>query len=212
MTSVSDNKKEAIVLVHGLWMKGPELLFIRYKLMRQGYTVLQFHYPSIFKSPEQNATSLYQFVTKIDAPVIHFVAHSLGGIVLSHFFANYKIKQPGKVVLLGSPLNGSAAAAHLYKNKLMKILLGKSVIKGLLGDAPKESIKREVCIIAGTKGPGAGQLFATRAMKKINDGTVNLDETLLETAAEFHQVPRSHFLLLVSNKVTNIIISFLRKE
>ena len=184
-------KKKVIVLVHGLWMKGPELFFIRYKLWRQGYQVCQFHYPSIFKSPEQNAVNLFQFISKIDAPVIHFVAHSLGGIVLAHLFAHYEIKQQGKVVLIASPLNGSAAAAHLYKNKLMKFLLGKSVIKGLLGDAPKESIKRKVCVIAGTNGPGAGQLFAAKAMQKPNDGTVNLDETQLENAAEFHEMMAS---------------------
>lgn len=204
--------KEVVVLVHGLWMKGPELLFIRYKLMRQGFRVCQFHYPSIFKSPEQNAASLFQFVSKIDAPVIHFVAHSLGGIVLAHLFKNYEINKQGKVVLIGSPINGSAAAAYLNKHKLMKFLLGKSVIKGLLGDVPKESIKGKVCVIAGTNGPGAGQLFAAKAMQKPHDGTVNLDETQLENAAEFHPIPRSHFLLLVSNKVTEIIINFLTKK
>ena len=209
---VAVSKKETIVLVHGLWMKGPELSFIRYKLMHQGYKVLQFHYPSIFNSPEQNAASLYQFISKIDANVIHFVAHSLGGIVLSHLFANHEIKQQGKVVLIGSPLKGSAAAASLNKNKLMKPLLGKSVVKGLLGDVPGWDDNRKVCVIAGTKGPGAGQLFTRKAMKKTNDGTVNLDETLLENATEFHQVPRSHFLLLVSSKVTEIIINFLSKE
>ncbi|MDH5600638.1 MAG: alpha/beta hydrolase [Gammaproteobacteria bacterium] len=209
---MNTHSKEVVVLVHGLWMKGPELLFIRYRLMRQGYQVCQFHYPSIFKSPEQNAASLFQFVSKIDSPVVHFVAHSLGGIVLAHLFASYKIKQPGKVVLIGSPVNGSAAAAYLHNNKLMKFLLGKSVIKGLLGDTPKESIKRTVCVIAGTKGPGAGQLFAAKVMQKPHDGTVNLGETLLDNAAEFHTVPRSHFLLLVSNKVIKIIINFLEKE
>ena len=94
----------------------------------------------------------------------------------------------------------------------MKPLLGKSVIKGLLGDVPAWNNKRKVCVIAGTKGPGAGQLFARKAMHKINDGTVNLDETLLDNAAEFHQVPRSHFLLLASNKVINIILNFLSKR
>jgi len=206
------DKKEVVILVHGLWMKGPELFFIRYKLMRQGYRVYQFHYPSILKSPEQNAASLFQFVSKINSPVIHFVAHSLGGIVLAHLFAHHEIKQQGKIVLIGSPLKGSAAAAYLHKNKLMKFLLGKSVIKGLLGDAPKESLKQKVCVIAGTNGPGAGQLFAAKAMQKPNDGTVNLHETQLENAAEFHEIARSHFLLLISNKVTTIMINFLRKK
>ena len=211
------NKKEVIVLVHGLWMKGPELFYIRYKLWRQGFKVFQFYYPSIFKAPEENAAALYQFIANIDADVIHFVAHSLGGIVVSHLFHNYEIKQSGKVVMIASPLNGSAAAAYLNKKKFLKLLLGKSIIKGLLGDAPKWNPKkwngkRPICIVAGTQGIGAGQIFARRVMHKQNDGTVNLHETHLDHADESHEIPRSHFLLLVSNKVVNIIIQFLRKE
>lgn len=206
------NKKEVIVLVHGLWMKGPELFYIRYKLWRQGYQGCQFHYSSISKSPEENAASLYQFVSKIDADVIHFVAHSLGGIVLNHLFQHHKIKQNGKVVMIGTPLNGSAAAAYLNKKKFLKKLLGKSIIKGLLGDAPKWSYKRKVCIVAGTSGIGAGQIVASSVMSKPNDGTVNLHETHLENADESHEIARSHFLLLASNKVVDIIIKFLAKK
>ena len=214
---MSQSKKEIIVLIHGLWMKGPELLYLRYKFWRQGYKTYQFHYASIFKTSEENAANLFQFVSKIDAPTIHLVAHSLGGIVINHLFQHHEIKQSGKVVMIGSPLNGSAAAVYLSKKKYLKHLLGKSVIKGLLGDAPKWnskkwSYKRKICIIAGTKGIGAGQIFAHKVMQEANDGTVNLHETQLENADEFHTVPRSHFLLLVSNDVVRIIVNFLGKE
>ena len=209
--------KEVVVLVHGLWMKGPELFYIRYKLWRQGYKTYQFHYSSIIKSPEENAASLYQFVSKIDAEVIHFVAHSLGGIVLNHLFQHHEIKQNGKVVMIGTPLNGSAAAAYLNKKKFLKKILGRSVIKGLLGDAPKWGSKkwiskRKICIVAGTSGIGAGQIVAGSVMSNPNDGTVNLHETHLENADESHEIARSHFLLLASNKVVKIITQFLAKE
>ena len=209
---MNTNKKEVVVLIHGLWMKGPELLYIRYKLWRQGFQVYQFHYSSIFKSPEENAAKLYQYLSDINSPVVHLIAHSLGGIVLSHLFHHYEIKQKGKVILIGSPLNGSAAATYLSKKKHLKFLLGKSIIKGLLGDAPKWNDKRKVCIVAGVKGMGAGWLFASSVMQEPNDGTVNLHETHLDAATESHEIPRSHFLLLVSNKVVEIIIQFLNKE
>lgn len=205
------NEKEVIVLVHGLWMKGPELFYIRYKLWRQGYKVYQFHYASLFKTTEENSSKLYQFVSTIDESIIHFVAHSLGGIVVNHLFQHHEIKKNGKVVMIATPLNGSAVAAYLSQKKYLKYLLGKSVVKGLLGDAPSWSYKREVCVVAGTKGIGLGYLLANSVLQAPNDGTVNLHETRLERANESHEVPRSHFLLLVSNEVVKIIVKFLSK-
>lgn len=204
------NKKEAVILIHGLWMKGPELFYLRYKLWREGYRVYQFHYPSIFKTAEENAAKLYQFVSNIDATIIHFVAHSFGGIVVAHLFQRYEIKTPGKVVLLASPVDGSAAAVYLNQRKYLKYLLGRSVVKGLLGDAPGWSYKRKICVVAGTKGLGASYFLANKAMQKPNDGTVNLYETKIEKADENHEIPRSHFLLLFSNQVAKIIIKFLK--
>ncbi len=206
------NEKEAIILIHGVWMKGPELLYLRYKLWRQGYNVYQFHYSSLFKTTEENATRLYQFVSAIDAPVIHFVAHSLGGIVVNRLFQHYEIKATGKVVMIGTPVNGSAVANYLSQKKYLKYLLGKSVIKGLLGDAPGWSYKRKICMIAGTKSMGIGKLLANSVLQIPNDGTVNLHETQLDRATESHEVPRSHFLLLVSNEVVKIIVKFLSKK
>ena len=203
--------KEAIILIHGLWMKGPELFYIRYKLWRQGYKVYQFHYSSLFKTVEENATKLYQFISTIDESVIHFVAHSFGGIVVNHLFQHHEIKKTGKVVMIATPLNGSAIAVYLSQRKYLKYLLGKSIIKGLLGDAPNWSYKREICVIAGTKGIGIGYFLANSALQVPNDGTVNLHETQLARANESHEVPRSHFLLLVSNEVVKIIVKFLSK-
>lgn len=190
-------------------MKGPELFYLRFKLWQQGYRLYQFHYPSLFKTPEQNAQSLNQFVEKINEPTIHFVAHSLGGIVATHFLNNHVFKKAGKVVLIGTPINGSAFARHLYKNSFLKYFLGKSVIKGLVSETPKWLSERKVCVIAGTKKLGMGMLLARKEMRQLNDGTVNLDETQIKEANEFHVVPHSHFSILWSLDVVEKIRSFL---
>ena len=206
------NKKEAVVLIHGVWMKGLELLYLRYKLWRHGYKVYQFRYSSLFKAPAENAEKLYQFISKIDASVIHIVAHSLGGIVVDHLFHNYEIKQSGNVVMIGTPINGSAVAVYLNQKKYLKYLLGKSIVNGLLGDAPEWNYKRKVCIIAGSKSLGVGQLLAHKVMRQVNDGTVNLDETCLKRADESHQLAQSHFSLLFSNELVKIVLLFLSKK
>lgn len=206
------DKKEVIILVHGIWMKGPELLYLRYKLWRQGYKVYQFHYSSIFKSPEENSQQLYSFVAKINAPAIHFVAHSLGGIVLCHMFHHHEISHNGSVIMIASPVNGSAVAKYISNKKYLRFLLGKSGIKGLLGNVPAWDYKGRTCIIAGTDGFGIGKLLAKKVMRKPNDGTVNLNETKLKFVEQQYEFPRSHFLLLFSTDVVNAIIKFISKH
>jgi len=201
--------KEAVVLVHGIWMIGLELLYLRFKLWRQGYRVYQFHYSSLIKTPEQNSQYLYQFSSKVNEPVIHFVAHSLGGIVVSHMLKNHEIDKAGKVVLIGSPVNGSAVAKHLNKRFLFKYLLGKSNIKGLLGDGPRWLSKRPTCVIAGIKKLGVGMLLAGNKMQQQHDGTVNLSETEISQTDEVHVVPHSHFSMLWSFDVAEKIKKFL---
>lgn len=204
-------KNEAIVLIHGIWMKGPELLYLCFKFWRQGYRVYQFHYPSLFKTPEQNAEKLNSFVDNINEPIIHFVAHSLGGIVVTHYLNNHVCNKAGKVVFVGTPINGSALAKHLQRNSFLKYLLGKAVVKGLVNETPKWLSERKVCVIAGTKKVGIGMVLARKNMQQQNDGTVNMDETKIETATEFHVVPHSHFSMLWSADVVEKIKSFLAK-
>lgn len=202
--------KEAIILVHGIWMKGPELFYLRFKLWRQGYRVYQFHYPSLFQSPEQNAERLNRFVVKVNEPVIHFVAHSLGGIVVTHFLNKFEMTKNGKVVFMGTPINGSGFANHMSKNFILKYLLGKSK-NALISKKNKWYSNKKLCVIAGTKSIGMGRVLARKEMQQQNDGTVNLDETRIEQADKFYVVPHSHFSMLWSADVSDKIKCFLRK-
>lgn len=204
-------KNEAIILVHGIWMTGIELFYIRYKMWRQGYHVIIFHYQSLLKTPEYNAKKLLKWMNKIQEPTVHFVAHSLGGIVLTHLFANSKVDKPGKVVMLGTPINGSALAQALAKKKILKNLLGLSLEKGLLGDAPPWNHPRETCVFAGTKKIGVGMILAKSVMQKQNDGTVNLQETQQPLADKNYIMPLSHFSIIFSADVSDKIIKFLEE-
>lgn len=207
-----NKQNEAIVLVHGIWMTGIELVYLRLRFWMKGYHVYTFHYQSLLKSPAQSAAKLHRFILKINEPVVHFIAHSLGGIIVSHLFNQYPPVKAGKVVFLASPLNGSAVARYLASHKVLKFVLGKAVIKGLLGDAPRWESNHSTCVIAGAKNLGVGYLLAKDVMTHVNDGTVNLDETFLANADESHVVQHSHFSLLISNRVIEIINAFLLKN
>ena len=72
---------ETIILIHGLWMSGIVMLPQQRMLARRGFAVRRFSYPSMRQGLQHNARMLSQFVASTGNGNIHFVGHSLGGLV-----------------------------------------------------------------------------------------------------------------------------------
>ncbi|MDH5516726.1 MAG: alpha/beta hydrolase [Gammaproteobacteria bacterium] len=200
--------REVVVLIHGLWKTGNDSWRLRQRLQKAGYECQKFSYQSLRHSPEENARRLHQFVSAIDAPVIHFVCHSLGGIVLLKYFDMHPSLIRGRVVLLGSPVNGSQVARRLSKHWYSRWLIGKSATDDLLGSHPVWNSWREIGIIAGTLPLGVGLLSGWLPLP--HDGTVTVSETVLHGATDFITLPVTHTSLLYSSKVAQQTITFLR--
>lgn len=206
-----DNHKQAIILIHGIWMKGFELIYLGHQLSRAGYRVYYFRYPSIFKSPAENAVKLEKFIASIHEPIIHFVAHSLGGVVLTHLFKNDLFGRAGKVVTIGTPVQGSVLARHIARNRLLKLLLGRSGLALPEKDFPGwKHPHPPLCVIAGTRKLGIGILLGPSVLTSQSDGTVNLEETQVESATQTHVFKQSHFSMLWSKQVASMIVEFLK--
>lgn len=200
---------EAVVFIHGIWMKGLEFVYFSHQLRKLGYNTYHFRYKSLLRTPGQNAELLNKYLEQIDTPVVHLVSHSLGGIVVLHLFSRYPRQKPGKIIMLGSPINGSAAAKYMYLRPWLRWLLGKSTVQGLLGDAPDWNSNRDVFMIAGNRSIGMGMLLVSEAMKEENDGTVNLEETMSSFIKQHTSVRHSHFSMLWSKQVISRVIEIL---
>jgi pimeloyl-ACP methyl ester carboxylesterase len=97
------HSSEAVVLVHGLFRNGWEMAFLRLRLAAVGYRTVQFTYPTVRLSPEKNAKDLQAFIDKkIEAETLHFVALSLGGLVIRYLFHNFSQQRPGRIVTMGT--------------------------------------------------------------------------------------------------------------
>lgn len=201
--------REAVVYVHGLWMTGLEMGLLAHRLSRQGFAVHRFRYSSILATPETNAARLDAYLRTLDADVIHLVGHSLGGLVIMHLFHQFPLQRPGRVVMLGTPVSGSGVAAALARGSLTRWTLGRSVQRGLLGDAPRWKGGRELGMIAGARGLGVGRALGA-APPGEGDGTVDLDETRCEAVTAHLTVPYTHFTLLTARPVAQAVCAFLR--
>lgn len=200
--------REVVVLIHGLWKTGSDMWRLRQRLEKAGYECHHFKYKSLRRSPDENARQLHQFVSSIDAPVIHYVCHSLGGVVLLNYFDLHPSLKRGRAVLLGSPVNGSEVAKRLSRHWYSRWLVGHSADDGMLGSGPEWNSWRELGVIAGTMPVGVGLLFGRLSLP--HDGTVTVSETELHGATDFITLPVSHTGLLYSFKVAQQTITFLR--
>ncbi len=201
--------EQAAVLVHGIWMTGLEMAPLAWRLRRCGFIPRTFHYPSVRRAPRENAARLDAFLATLPEPVIHLVGHSLGGIVVAHLFDAFPDQKPGRVVMLGAPLRGSAVAARLARTPWGRAILGRSVEQGLLGGAPRWHGARDLGLIAGTRSLGVGTLVALGRLPRPNDGTVELAATRCDGAREHLVVRHSHFGMLYARDVAAAVCDFL---
>ena len=206
--SLAQVQKQAVVLVHGIWMPGLEMALLEKRLRNCGFTPYLFSYPTIRCDLACNAVRLQQFVEKIDAPVVHFVAHSLGGLLIRQLFHDFPQQRPGRIVTLGTPHAGSQVARRMGRNPFGKFLLGQSLKHGLRGDVPGWAAQRELAVIAGNISLGVGRFVGN--LSGPNDGAVSVTETLLPGMTAHQVFPVSHAGLLFSRDVAKAVCRFLK--
>ena len=203
-------RNETVVLIHGLWMNGWDMSLLSSRIQDQGYNITQFSYNSLGRTPCENAVILQQKIQKIDTPIIHFVCHSLGGLIIRYLFSDFPVQKPGRVVTLGTPHKPSYTAYHLPMLPFGHLLLGKSIENGLLGNAPKWDGSHDLGSIAGCLRFGLGMLISNVPLP--NDGNVSIDETKMEKMKDHEIVYASHFGLLLSTKASHLCVEFIKNR
>jgi pimeloyl-ACP methyl ester carboxylesterase len=202
---------EEVVYVHGLWMSGGESLLLRRRLAREfGMEVHPFRYPAAAATMTEITARLQRFVRDLRASRLHFVGHSLGGLVIYRFLERYPQQPPGRVVFLGTPSVASRAAVQASHIRLVASLMGRSVADELLRPRDRRwEADRELGIIAGTQALGVGQILAK--FDEDCDGTIAVSETQLPGATDHITLPVSHLGMLVSARVARETGGFLQE-
>lgn len=211
-----------VVYVHGLWLNGLESVLLRHRLGRLlGATTRSFSYRSVSANITDNTIALARFLQGIQGDTVHLVGHSLGGLVILKLFelgftpngllTSMMALPPGRVVLMGSPVQGSLSAQRLARLPLGlgRAMLGATAGEVLLGTRETRwDGMRDLGVIAGELPIGLGRL--TGRMSGPSDGTVLVDETHLPGALEQVRLRVSHTALPFSATVARRVADFLR--
>jgi pimeloyl-ACP methyl ester carboxylesterase len=204
-----------VVYVHGLWQRGAESRWLRRRLAQDlGAETRNFSYPSVAGDATQNARGLIETLREIRADALHLVGHSLGGLVILKAFEDEEASRrlpPGRIVLMGSPLRGSRAARNLARLPFGEQIMGRAVREELLQPQPHErrwSGSRDLGVVAGDLGFGMGRLVGT--MGGPSDGTITVEETQIDGAADHVVLRVSHTGMLFSARAASAAGTFLR--
>jgi pimeloyl-ACP methyl ester carboxylesterase len=197
--------EQAIVLVHGLWMSRWSFFSIANHLMKQGYRVYRFGYRTTSKPFDFNMQKLQAFVNSRKESTVHLVVHSMGGILTMRSLPN--IRKSGKLVMLGSPINGSRAAKAMSEKKWAAWML-KHATEPLSNGVINPSVFRKSLMIAGTSNSIGIARLVTR-LPEPNDGTVAVDETQADWINTHTTENTNHFRMLFHKKVKHAISLYL---
>jgi alpha-beta hydrolase superfamily lysophospholipase len=203
---------DTVVLVHGLWMNGLELSMLGHRLRHDhGFNVRSFSYATMHGDAAETCQQLAGFADRAcdDPSRLHFVAHSLGGVLVHRMLGECGGHFTAPSVVLGAPLNGSKAASGAAGWPMLRPLLGPLVLGEIATQRARHwSGPAALGSIAGTLRISTGQFFAH--FGEDNDGTVAVSETLIPGLADHLVLPHSHFGMLLAADVAGQVAHFLR--
>src|SRR3954469_3945078 len=184
-------------------------------LEASGFATLNLDYASRRNPLEMLADDIHSaiagFATGVDGS-LHFVCHSMGGLLARVYLSRYRPERLGRVVMLGTPNGGSEIADRLKNVSLYRAWFGPAgaqlvTRRDTATNALFPPVDYPVGIIAGNRSVDP---ISSRLLPKPHDGRVSVENTKLDGMADHMVIGTSHPWLPGDRVAITQTIAFLR--
>ena len=206
------SRAERVVLLHGLGRSAGSMKKLEKTLLEKGYSAHNVSYASTHKSIEQLAEEAIGPELKL-CPAeykLHFVTHSLGGILVRQYLSLHEVASLGRVVMLGPPNKGSQVVDKLGRFPGFHLINGDAGLQLGTGEGsvPNQlgAANFDLGIIAGTRSIDP---ILSHMIAGVNDGKVSVENTKLEGMCDHIVMDVTHTFMMRNSKVIEQVIHYL---
>ena len=208
MVSVADS----VILLHGLARSDRSMNKLEKALRGEGYCVQNINYDSTRSNIENLAGQVINpaLAACPGEARVHFVTHSMGGILVRQYLHRHDIPNLGRVVMLGPPNKGSEVIDNLkdfpgfhfiHGDAGLELGTGETSVPNRLGHATFD-----LGIIAGTR---SVNILLSRMIPGVDDGKVSVENTKLEGMSDHIEMDVTHTFMMRNDGVIAQVLHYL---
>ena len=208
--------KACVVLLHGMGRTSRSMEPMAEALRSAGYRICNVDYPSREYSVQELSRSVVPEALlacrSTGAETVHFVTHSLGGLVVRFYLEKHAIPELGRIVMLSPPNQGSEAADALKDNFLYRWFNGPAGQQ--LGTGPDGiparlgPVRVSVGVITGNEHAFFDE-WLSEIIPGADDGKVSVRRAQVEGMDDFLVLPYSHPFIMEKEEVISQTLHFL---
>lgn len=210
-------KNECVILLHGLGRTRYSMNKLASELMNT-YGVVNDTYPSRKHTIEELAKiAVGGALSKCldDYSKVHFVTHSLGGILVRQYLRDHHVPKLGNVVMLGPPNGGSELVDFFQKSPFLDRLFSSTngPAGRQLGTADSSTpntlgeVDFPLGVIAGTKN---FNFIYSQIMPNDSDGKVTVESSKVDGMSDHLVLPVDHTFMMRDRRVIHQVKAFIK--
>jgi pimeloyl-ACP methyl ester carboxylesterase len=201
-----------VVLLHGLWRGWRAMEPLARALKQEGFSTLSIPYPSARLPVNVLVRQVRGEVEKMaGGSPVHFITHSLGGIVLRSLLAEGVAWPTGRIVMLAPPNHGSEIVDWAARHALLKRVLGPAGAslgsEGIPSKLPALPAGTEAAVIMGSR---SSIPFFKKLLAPENDGIVSVEKGRIEDLRGFRVIPADHTFIQMHPEAIRLSLEFLK--